>query len=176
MSNPTTNTTARKLCPITLEQFKAAAPSLYVSFDRGDLPADFVLYVSPKAFSTGSIGLWGQDKIQPKIGGLAVPCQVGANMILCGTGTAPKEVRDTAFTQLKGMRLGFHFVAAGQDAPQGDGVKLAITKAPFSTGSFGWNVSAKLAITDGPLSGDMLQVGINVTAAGSKPQAPAASA
>lgn len=181
MSNTTTAVKTTKPCPITLAQFKAAAPKLYVTLDRGDVEADAVLYAAPKKFSSGSVGLWDQGKVHPRIGGLPVPCQIGVNMVLCGTGVPsakaaeggriqpPQEVRDQAYTQLKGVRVGLTFVAAGQTPPTGAGVYEAMLKAPFMSGSFGWNVSAKLPVFEGELQGEALQVGINVTCCGSKP-------
>jgi len=174
MTNPTT-TTARKLCPITLEQFKAAAPSLYVSFDRGDLAADYVLYVSPKAFSTGSIGLWGQDKIQPKIGGCRCPARSGEHAPLrlrdarrrCATRRSPSS-RDAPRPSTSWPR--------DRTRPKGDGVKARDHQGPLLHRELRVERLRQARDHRRPLSGDMLQVGINVTAAGSKPAAPAASA
>jgi hypothetical protein len=52
-----------------------------------------------------------------------------------------------------------------------DGKELSSTvKAPFSSGSFGWNVSGKVPVTVGDRT-IMCQVGVNVIAIGSKPLA-----
>ena len=52
----------------------------------------------------------------------------------------------------------------------GGQLMVANVKAPFSTGSFGWNSTGKIVIDVGgvPVS---VQVGINLIAVGSKPEA-----
>lgn len=57
--------------------------------------------------------------------------------------------------------------AKALDVTIGDKVYKAVVKAPFSTGSFGWNVNDKMTIE---IAGKELkvQVGMNLTVVGSK--------
>lgn len=149
------SSTVKKSCPVTLAQFAAAAGAL--SATLGDGPAaDGAITVEPRQFSTGSIGLWGQGKLTATIGGKPVPCQVGATLTVVGSKAWPEERRANVLARLKAEPVRLYFGTGGAIA--------GTTMAPFSTGSFGWNVNAKLVTPQG----DTLQVGINVTVIGSK--------
>lgn len=155
------STTVRKPCPITLPQFEAAAPRFSCSLGAEAAASDGAIHLEPREASTGSVGLGGQGKINVMVGGKSVPCQVGANFTVIGSKTWSPERKAAVLAKLKPdvLKLYFHEAA---EIPLGE--VQGTLMAPFSTGSFGWGVNAKQTV-----SGEQIQVGINVTVIGSKP-------
>jgi hypothetical protein len=153
-------TTTRKACPVSLAQFTAGAPQLSCSMGSEAPAADTALMLEPRQFSTGSIGLWGQGKVSAMIGGLRVPCQVGATFTVVGSKTWSDAQRETALAGIQATMLKLYF-HEGTETPLGS--VEGTTMAPFSTGSFGWNVNGKIKIGT-----HAIQVGVNVTVIGSK--------
>lgn len=67
-------------CPVTREQFEGAAKPLMIRI--GDSAA---ISVSPKEFSTGSFGWFGNEKAQIEVDGQLVKVQCNMNLIVVGS-------------------------------------------------------------------------------------------
>jgi hypothetical protein len=84
-SSTTTNGSVRKtVCPISREQFQAAAKPLAVSIEGKLVTAP------PKDFSTGSFGFYLNEKIALLLGGVHVTCQVGMTVTVVGSKELPQ--------------------------------------------------------------------------------------
>jgi hypothetical protein len=82
----TINTVTRKTsCPITRQVFKdhgaAATPVVTIAGQH--------VSAVPKTFSTGSVGYYGNGKVQLMVDGVAVMCQVSVNVTVIGSGDLP---------------------------------------------------------------------------------------
>ena len=68
-----------KVCPISRSDFDTSAEPLDVTV------AGMTLQGTPKQFSTGSMGWNINAKINVRINGVVVPCQVGMNITAIGS-------------------------------------------------------------------------------------------
>lgn len=155
--------TTKTACPITLAAFLAAAPTVRLTVERPEVDAEDRIVAAPRQFSTGNLGLWAQDKVKISVGGQDVKCQFQATITLLGSGFMSEEQKSQALAAMKPLTLGLH---VGDDEIDGPRVYDASGTGArqFSTGSFGWNFTAKI---------DAFQLGVNVTVVGSK-EAPRA--
>lgn len=72
-------------CPITLAQFRTAAPRKLEVFING-VPCDAAI----KEFATGSLGWFSNGKIEVEIDGVSCTCQIGLNITLVGSKEMPR--------------------------------------------------------------------------------------
>ena len=76
--------TAKTVCPISRETFRAKAPrSLPVTVNGKPLAAEY------KEFSTGSMGWFLGGKVTLEVDGVPVTVQVGLNLTLVGSKELP---------------------------------------------------------------------------------------
>lgn len=68
-----------KKCPVTKEQFMKGAKPLMADINGNKMA------VSPKEFSTGSFGFYGNGKSVIEIDGVAVACQVAVTITAIGS-------------------------------------------------------------------------------------------
>lgn len=156
-------TMPKTVCPMTAEQFLATAPTLTACLGEGRKGSLAALYVAPRGFSTGSVGLYGGDKVRLDVGAhRSVVVQVGATITAIGSKAMSTEQKGKLLAALKPLMLTFH-----GDAVQGEDVVDAEGESGkarlFSSGGFGWNWNSKLS-----LDGQEFQVGINAVIVGSK--------
>lgn len=74
-----------KECPITREQFRAAAKGIPIQINGVPLLAE------AKEFSTGSFGWYLNGKLALDVGGTPVQVQIGLNLTIVGSKNLPKE-------------------------------------------------------------------------------------
>jgi hypothetical protein len=72
-------------CPITREQFRAAAKPLAVTIAGVPLSAEV------KEFSTGSLGWYLNGKTMVEINGSPVSVQIGLNLTIVGSKELPRD-------------------------------------------------------------------------------------
>jgi hypothetical protein len=70
-------------CPVSREDFREKAEPLAVTINGQPLEA------AVKEFATGSLGWNINGKITVEIGGVRVPVQIGANLIIVGSKELP---------------------------------------------------------------------------------------
>jgi hypothetical protein len=72
-------------CPVTREQFRAAAKPLAVTIAGVPLSAEV------KEFSTGSLGWYVNGKTMVEINGTPVSVQIGLNLTIVGSKELPRD-------------------------------------------------------------------------------------
>ena len=72
-------------CPITRQEFRDGAKAVSVTI------AGVPQLVSPKEFSTGSLGWYLNGKIPIEINGVSVQVQIGLNLTIVGSKELPKD-------------------------------------------------------------------------------------
>jgi hypothetical protein len=72
-------------CPISRDQFRAAAKPLTVSIAGVPLAADV------KEFSTGSLGWYLNGKTTVEVNGTPVSVQIGLNLTIVGSKELPRD-------------------------------------------------------------------------------------
>ena len=139
-----------KLPNITRAEFLAHAKQVTL-----ELP------LSPKLFSTGSVGLNANGRFTEMVNGKALTCQLGANLTVIDT----KELKDEQKVELL-------------DKMKAEKRSFVLNVKEFSTGSIGWNATGKDTIKLNDGTDCRCQVSINFTVNGSKylPKTEAAAA
>lgn len=132
--------TKQAQCPVTRAQFAAGAPATLPLSTLAPLG-----YLCPKAYSTGSWGLYASGKVTVQVGGTAVPVQCGVTLTAVHShGSAmPNSLAPVPVSAL---------------APLG-----GLYAKQYSTGSFGWYAGGKVT-----LGGQQYQAGVLLTVVGSK--------
>jgi hypothetical protein len=130
------------LAALSAEQFLGAAQAL-----------ELKLLAAPKVFSTGSYGWHASQKQPATVDGRTVVVQCGLNATVVGSKGCTTEQLDA-------------FLAAAQAAE----LKLVASPKQFSTGSFGWYASQKLAVSVGDRT-VVAQCSLTAVVVGSKPAA-----
>lgn len=75
---------AKRMCPITREQFRTGAKMLKVEI------AGQTVIAPAKEFSTDSLGWYGNGKLFVEVDGVQVECQVGLTITAIGSKELPK--------------------------------------------------------------------------------------
>lgn len=87
---------AKTTCPITRDEFDAKAQTLVVSVTvkgTSDEIARFTL--TPREFSTGSLGWYAGDKALAPVAGKECTLQCGFNLTVVGSKELPERVKAT---------------------------------------------------------------------------------
>ncbi len=81
-------------CPVTREQFNAAAKAVVAEFRVGNQSVGMLSGV-PRSFDSGSVGWYITGKIVVDIDGVATPVQIGLNATVVGSKELPAAATST---------------------------------------------------------------------------------
>lgn len=154
-SNGQSDTVANRVASILDSQPAAPAPIVKLSRKAFMLAARPLTLsalglpmAEPKLFATGSVGFYANGKVTIKVGEMLVKCQVGITVTAVKSKEWDDARREAFIVSAKPEAVGDHYYPAPKE---------------FSTGSVGYYGNGK-----GTFNGTTCQVGITITAIGSK--------
>lgn len=86
----------KTICPVSREEFRAAAKNMNVVI------GDQTLSAGAREFSTGSLGWYLNGKMQVEVGGKMVSVQIGLNLTIVGSKELPGRAEAPAAAAAEG--------------------------------------------------------------------------
>lgn len=91
MKNSKSGGAVKTPCPVTRQEFRSKAKVLHLTITDPETKASQTLILTPREFSSKSLG-WGlSDKVTLQCGDIAVRCQAGCNFTIVNSADTPES-------------------------------------------------------------------------------------